>query len=181
MVQVDMSIVRRFVCAVSAAGLLAAVTPAFALDDGPAKPRIDCSKPANKNKPACKPHHVSDDAIINGAYWLAHTGKLKEALELLATVEDQENPRALNALGFSTRKLGNVDGAFPYYTRALEIEPNYVQARAYLGEAFLAKGDVAHAREQLGEIGRRAGAGSFAFAELQRQISAFETTHPANG
>ncbi len=181
MVQVDMSIVRRFVCAVGAAGLFAAVTPAFALDDGPAKPRIDCTKPANKNKPACKPHHVSDDEIINGAYWLAHNGKLPEALALLATVEDKENPRALNALGFATRKLGNVDAALPYYARALAIEPNYVQARAYLGEAYLAKGDLASAREQLGEIQRRGGTDNVAFAELNRQISAYETAHPVNG
>jgi len=103
------------------------------------------------------------------------------AATLLATVQSKENPRALNAMGFATRKLGNVDGALPYYARALALEPNYVQAREYLGEAFLAKGDLASAREQLGEIERRAGAGSISFANLKREIGTFEAQHADRG
>lgn len=171
----------KLVSALGAAALLAGITPALADDDGPAKPRIDCSKPENKKKPACKPHHAADDEIINGAYWLAHAGKLKEAQALLATVADKENPRALNAMGFTTRKLGNVDGALPYYARALALEPNYVQAREYLGEAFLAKGDVGSAKSQLGEIERRAGAGSISFANLKREITAYEARNAVRG
>lgn len=57
----------KLVSAVSAAALLASIAPAFA-DDGPPKPRVDCSKPENKKKPACKPGHAADDEIINGAY-----------------------------------------------------------------------------------------------------------------
>lgn len=173
---------RHLVSAFSALALLtiAPLTTARA-DDGPAKPRVDCSKAKNKTKPECKPGHVSDDEIINGAYWLAHTGKLTESLALLASVTDKENPRALNAMGFATRKLGNVDGALPYYARALAIKPDYVQAREYMGEAFLAKGDIASAREQLGEIERRAGAGSISFANLKREITAYEARRDLPG
>lgn len=175
------SLVRHLVSAFAAASLLAGAVPAMA-DDGPATPRIDCSKPKNKNKPACKPHHAAtDDAVVNGAYWLAHAGKYREALTLLGSVADKENPRALNAMGFATRKLGNVDGALPYYARALALQPDYVQAREYLGEAFLAKGDVVHAREQLGEIERRAGAASVSFANLKREITAFESRSTVPG
>jgi tetratricopeptide (TPR) repeat protein len=158
----------------AAGALVVGVTPAMADDDGPAKPRIDCSKPKNKNKPACKPHRASDDEIVNGAYWLAHAGKFRDALALLATVKDKENPRVLNAMGFATRKLGDVDGALPYYGRALALKPDYVQAREYLGEAFLAKGDITRAREQLGEIERQCGASCVSFANLKREITAFE-------
>lgn len=84
-------------------------------------------------------------------------------------------------MGFTTRKLGNVDGALPYYARALELEPNYVQAREYLGEAFLAKGDVMGARAQLGEIERRAGTSSVSFANLKREITAFEAKSAVRG
>jgi hypothetical protein len=162
---------RHLVSALSVLAFFAAATPSLAIDDddGPRKPRIDCSKPENKKKPACKPHHVSDDEIINGAYWLAHAGKLTESLALLGTVADKENPRALNAMGFATRKLGNVDAALPYYTRALQIE------------AFLAKGDVARAREQLGEIERRGGTECVAFTELKREIAAYEAVQTARG
>ncbi len=176
------SLVKRLVSALGAVALMAAVTPAFADDDGPAKPRIDCSKPKNKTKDACKPHHgASDDEIINGAYWLAHTGRFADSLKLLATVADRDNPRALNAMGFATRKLGDVDAALPYYARALALKPDYVQAREYLGEAFLAKGDVAHAAEQLGEIGRQCGTACVSFVKLKGQITAFEAAHPVRG
>ncbi|MCC7253324.1 tetratricopeptide repeat protein [Hyphomicrobium sp.] len=175
---------KHLISALGVVALFAVAAPlqAFADDDGPSKPRIDCTKPENKKKAACKPHHSAlDDEIINGAYWLAHAGKHAEALALLATVQDKDDPRALNAMGFATRKLGNVDAALPYYARALAIDPNYVQARAYLGEAFLAKGDVIHAREQLGEIARRVGADSVSFANLKREIGAFKATRAARG
>ncbi|MBN8911400.1 MAG: tetratricopeptide repeat protein [Rhizobiales bacterium] len=169
-------LLRHLVSAMAVAALTAGAAPAMADDDGPAKPRLDCTKKKNKDKPACKPHRgASDDEVVNGAYWLAHAGKYRDALTLLGTVADKENPRALNAMGYATRKLGDVDGALPYYARALALKPDYVQAREYLGEAFLAKGDVIRAREQLGEIERRAGTGSVSFANLKREITAFET------
>jgi tetratricopeptide (TPR) repeat protein len=174
------SVFARPFTAIFAAAFLFGAVPVLA-DDLPASPRIDCSKPGNKKKPACKPHRSSDDAVINGAYWLSHTGKHAEALALLGTVADQENPRFLNAMGYTTRKLGNVDGALPYYARALEIEPDYVQVREYMGEAFLAKGDLAHANEQLGEIAQRCGTGCESFFNLKTEISAFKAAHPENG
>lgn len=181
MTQTGTRLMRHLISALAAAALVAGTVPAMADDDGPAKPRIDCKKEKNKDKPACKPHRVSDDEIINGAYWLAHAGKFRDALTLLATVQDKENPRALNAMGFATRKLGDVEGALPYYTRALAIKPDYVQAREYLGEAFLAKGDVDRACAQLGEIERRAGADSVSFANLKREIAAFEARNAVRG
>ncbi len=128
------SVFARPFTAIFAAAFLFGAAPAIA-DDLPS-PRIDCTKPGNKKKPACKPHRSSDDAVINGAYWLSHTGKHAEALALLGTVVDQENPRFLNAMGYTTRKLGNVDGALPYYARALEIEPDYVQVRESWARRF---------------------------------------------
>jgi tetratricopeptide (TPR) repeat protein len=171
----------RLFSAFCVAAFVGATAPIARADDTPSKPRIDCTKPENKKKAACKPSHASDDAVINGAYWLAHTGKLKESLGLLATVRDQENPRYLNAMGFATRKLGDVDAALPYYARALEIEPDYVQVREYMGEAFLAKGDLAHASEQLGEIAQRCGKGCVSFYNLKTEISAFVAAHPERG
>lgn len=178
-----MSQTRISVVTTICAGLLfalAAPLPASADDDGPA-PKIDCTKKKNKDKPACKPSHAADDAVINGAYWLARNGRAAEALVMLTAIKDWENPRALNAKGFATRKAGDVDAALPYYTRALALDPDYVQAREYLGEAYLTKGDVSQARLQLGEIKSRCGTGCVAFAELERQITAFESAPGTRG
>jgi tetratricopeptide (TPR) repeat protein len=181
MVTVGSDLVGRLFAGFCIAAFTGATVPAVMADDTPSTPRIDCTKPENKKKAACKPHHAADDEIINGAYWLAHTGKLKDSLAVLATVHDLENPRYLNAMGFATRKLGNVDAALPYYARALEIEPDYVQAREYLGEAFLAKGDLPHASEQLAEIERRCGADCISFAALKQQIATFEAARQSRG
>lgn len=178
------ALARSFTAILCSAALFMTVVPqpSHADDDGPRKPRIDCSNPKNKTKPACKPHHgISDDEIINGAYWLTHTGRHHEAMALLKTVEDKDNPRALNAMGFTTRKLGDVDGALPYYARALALEPDYVQAREYLGEAFLAKGDIVHAQTQLDEIALRCGVSCVSFANLEREIAAFTARQASRG
>jgi tetratricopeptide (TPR) repeat protein len=157
--------------------------PALAIDDGPPAPKIDCSKASNKNKPACKPHRgdLSDEEIFNGAYWLARNKQYREALDLLAKAKNHDDPRLLAVTGFVTRKLGDVDGAFPFYARALEIKPDYVQAREYLGEAYLSKGDLAHANEQLGEIERRCGKSCVAYTELARQIEQFKVGKVQSG
>jgi tetratricopeptide (TPR) repeat protein len=168
---------RGSVLVLSAVALLGSY-PARA-DDEPAKPKIDCSKPTNKNKPACKPHNgqLSDDEIHNAAYWMAREGRYREALDLLATAQNKNDARVLNATGFATRKLGDVDGALSFYARALEINPNYTLARAYLGEAYLTRGNVAAARGQLAEIETRCGQACAEYGKLKQQIASFEAAH----
>lgn len=164
-------------CAAMFAALVLLVPAQVSADfDPPARPKIDCTKPGNQNKPACKNKHgeLSDDEIYNAAYWMARGGQYREALALLARAGNKSDPRILNATGYTTRKLGDVDGALPYYARALAIDPNYVMAREYMGEAFLAKGDVAHAREQLGEIEDRCGKACAPYATLAREIASHE-------
>jgi len=60
-----------------------------------------------------------------------------------------------------------------YYQEALQQDPNYVLVREYLGEAHLQTGNVAGAREQLGEIEKRCGKGCKEYAELSSQIDAY--------
>jgi Flp pilus assembly protein TadD len=59
-------------------------------------------------------------------------GLFQQALQM-----DQRNPDVLNMLAFSLRKSGHLDEAFDYYRQALEIKPNFPEAREYLGEAHL--------------------------------------------
>lgn len=147
--------------------------PSIAHDITPTAPRIDCSKPVNKKKPACRAYHgpLSNDEIYNAAYWLAHEDRYQEALALLNQANPPNDPRILNETGFVTRKLGNVDGALPYYRKALAIDPNNTLAREYLGEAFVTKGDLASAREQLGEIEQRRGRNCVEYAKLAEVIA----------
>lgn len=156
---------------------LPAADPAAAIGDEPR--RIDCSKKANKSKPACKGHRDSlDDEIYNAAYWLAREGKYDEARALLVRATNPSDPRILNYMGFTTRKLGDVDAALVYYRKALAIDPDYTLARSYMGEAFLQKGDLTAAREQLSEIARRTVTTSVEYVELANHIERFGQGRP---
>lgn len=176
--------VRFAALAVAAAALvLGAPGQALANMGGPSKPKVDCTKSANKDKPQCQKayHEMSDDEIYNAAYWLARQGDYREALTILRFAHDPDDKRILNATGFATRKLGDVDGALVYYARALDIDPGYTRARSYLGEAYLSKGDLASAREQLAEIATRCGRTCDGFEELAQRIVAYEAARPSGG
>lgn len=49
----------------------------------------------------------------------------------------QDDPDALNMLAYTQRKTGRLQEAFANYAKALELRPNFPQAREYLGEAHL--------------------------------------------
>lgn len=167
----------RGIVAAGCVALLSALSaaPALALDDDP-KPRVDCTKKANKNHPACKNNRDDgrDDEVYHAAYVLAHAGRYAEARAMLLTASNPDDPRILNYLGFTTRKLGDVDTALGYYARAIALRPDYTRARSYRGEAFLQKGDMASAKAELGEIEKRCGTGCLEHAELARHIAAAE-------
>lgn len=78
-------------------------------------------------------------------------------MKFLFRIKDRQQPRVLNSIGYSTRKLGDIDKGIEYYHQALALDPDYTKARQYLGEAYLMKDDVAKAKEQLAEIGDRCG------------------------
>jgi tetratricopeptide (TPR) repeat protein len=78
----------------------------------------------------------------------------------------------LNYIGYTTRKLGDIDEGLDYYQRALALDPNYLRAREYLGEGYLQKGDGGKAREQL-EIADRCGYDCEEYAKLEKAILTF--------
>jgi tetratricopeptide (TPR) repeat protein len=168
-----------FTRALLSAALAATVSiGAAGMSAGPAIAKgepVDCGKKANKNKPECKKNRedLGDNELYYAGYWLARAGKYQQALTYLQAAKNQDDPRFLTYIGFATRKLGNHDKAMGYYDRALAIDANFVIARAYLGEAFLDKGELSKAVDQLGEIEQRCGTSCVEYQELSAQIEAF--------
>jgi len=70
---------------------------------------------------------------------LAASGKFHDALEKFerANASRADDPEILNMLAYCQRKTGDLDAAFANYARALELRPEFPQAREYLGEAHL--------------------------------------------
>lgn len=120
---------------------------------------------------------MPDQELFYAGYWLAKTGKYKEALSFLtrAKVKDE---KILTYIGFATRKLGDVDAALPFYAKALDTNPQYSVARAYLGEAFLTLGQRDKAVAQLGEIETRCGRTCVEYVDLATNIAAYDAKKP---
>ena len=78
-------------------------------------------------------------SLYEDAVELISDGKYRKAIKLLkrANRRDPGNPDTLNMLAFSERKLGNLEVAFSYYGRVLEMRPDFPEAREYLGEAHI--------------------------------------------
>lgn len=113
---------------------------------------------------------VDDQELYDQGERLALHGQYEKAIKVLRTVSNQNDPRVLNYIGYSFRKMGELDKGIRYYAKALAIDPNYVRAREYLGEGYVAAGKMAEARDQLHEIEKRCGAGCEEYVQLAQVI-----------
>ncbi len=104
-----------------------------------------------------KSSSLDQDSIYFHARDLARAGQYENAIRVLYLAPDQADPRVLNYLGFSNRKLGNMDKALTYYHAAIASNPDFSLVREYLGEAYVQLGQLEKAREQLTQIERICG------------------------
>jgi tetratricopeptide (TPR) repeat protein len=119
---------------------------------------------------------LSDDALFNAARELAYDGQYENAINVLAVAEDQNDPRILNYMGFANRKAGRIAEGMAYYQAALAVDPDYILARSYMGQALVSEGDFLGARDQLLEIEARGGQDTWAYAALEKALLGEETT-----
>ena len=127
---------------------------------------------------ACIDSHsaaLTDQDFYDEARALVDEGHFAAALDVLHRIKKQEQPRVLNYIGYTTRKLGDVDKGLEYYHEALALDPNYLRAREYLGEGYLQKRDVEKAKEQLMEIADRCGDSCEEYVKLEKAIVTFVT------
>ncbi len=125
--------------------------------DEPAPPKPNCPKgqvwDSKARKCAMQTSKATSDADrTDYAYRLAKDGRYQEALALLDTLKNPNTAKALNYRGYATRKLGRTDEGIGYYLQSVALDPNYAQVREYLGEAYVIKGRLDLAQEQLVKI-----------------------------
>jgi tetratricopeptide (TPR) repeat protein len=119
---------------------------------------------------------VSTDAdLYQQARLLADEGEYEWALDHLRFIHDQQNPEVLNYTGYANRKSGRLETGIAYYQQALALNPNYVEAREYLGEAYVLSGFDDRAQQQLQEIEVRSGVNSKAYVALKTFIREAKT------
>lgn len=103
---------------------------------------------------------------------LAKAGEYEWAIDVLSLVQNQNDPKVLNYIGYSNRKAGRLETGISYYRKALAIDPNYVLAREYLGEGYVIAGRIDLAKLELTEIGSRCGTHCEEYQDLNAAITA---------
>lgn len=127
-----------------------------------------------------EPTETKPEAAVNGSDYAAGKGALdrkdwSEAARRFkqAALRDPENADLQNYLGYSYRNLGQLDLAFGYYRRALELNPRHRGAHEYAGEAYLMVGDLAHAEEHLAALRKICLLPCEELGDLEREIAAY--------
>ncbi len=124
----------------------------------------------NKKCVDIKNHNYDDQAIYQAARELAYHKRYRDSILLLSTAKNKKDPKILNYLGFSHRKIGKISHAMAYYEEAIAIDPDYIVARSYMGQGYLSLGKEELAIVQLNEIKKRGGEESWAYTELKKSI-----------
>jgi Flp pilus assembly protein TadD len=104
---------------------------------------------------------------------LVDSGNFAAALPMLMklTKADPQNADAWNLLGFSYRKLNQLDESNAAYLTVLKINPDHLGALEYQGELFLATGRIDEARANLARLKALCG-DCEAYGDLETAIKA---------
>ncbi|MDT3376684.1 hypothetical protein RNI52_05025 [Labrys neptuniae] len=124
-------------------------------------------------KKAClklKSEALPDDDMANYAWVLAKADRYDESLQVLDLLKDPNTAKALNYRGYATRKLGRTDEGIGYYLKSVAADPQYAQVREYLGEAYVIKGRLDLAKQQLDTIKTLCGTGCEEYQDLNEAI-----------
>jgi tetratricopeptide (TPR) repeat protein len=133
------------------ATLFTASHPAFAVDDDSSSSSVDLT--SVRAKIAARDYEAA-------------------LAELRDLAEDNQQADVYNLLGFTLRKTGDLKTSLTYYTKALELRPDFKAAREYLGELYVEMGDMAKARDQLAALGTLCPGGCEERADLEKAIAA---------
>jgi tetratricopeptide (TPR) repeat protein len=105
-------------------------------------------------------------------------GDFRAAIRALETVvgKDERNADAYNWLAYSIRQTGDAGRAVPIYQKALAIDPKHKGAHEYIGEAYLALGDLAKAKEHLAVLNKLCFFSCEEYSDLKKAVQAYEAS-----
>jgi Flp pilus assembly protein TadD len=103
--------------------------------------------------------------------WKSAAAVMQEALG-----SNSRNADYHSLYAYSLRKSGTseMDLVFKHYNEALRLDPKHKGAHEYIGEAYLQVGNVAKAREHLGQLDKLCFFGCSEYNDLKKAISTYE-------
>jgi tetratricopeptide (TPR) repeat protein len=187
------TIMTRSIFIAAIAGLLTAVLASYFLTAPPRQGRtVTLASPQNPvsgitNAAEAWPICSTMTAMVETPDWAAldpdfATGKRaigagdwEGAIKALANaaLRDDRNADIQNYLGYAYRRLRQFDAAMQHYQRALTLNPRHRSAHEHLGEAQLAQGDLARAKEHLAALQQICLIPCDEYDDLKRAIAEF--------
>ena len=168
--------------------LLAAtlMVPTLVLADGgsdepPPKPAVACtgSQIFDTATGKCvdpQKSNLDRDTRYLSVRQLAYSGRYLDAQGVLDTM-DPLDPGRLTYMGFTHRKLGNLELANLFYEQAIQTDPANILARSYMGQGFVETGHIQEALVQLRAIREHGGAGTWSETSLRNAIATGKTNN----
>jgi Flp pilus assembly protein TadD len=101
----------------------------------------------NPSAAARDPDYAAGKAAMDKKNWNEAVKRFHQA-----ALRDPDSADLHNYLGYSYRNLKQMDLAFKYYKRSIELNPRHRGAHEYIGEAYLMVGDLASAEKHLAAL-----------------------------
>ena len=135
-------------------------------------PGVGYAAGSSSSEPAAQPD------LYKQAKELIDDEEYAKAIPLLQKSIQQkgEYADALNLLGYSNRKLGDMTKAMTYYTKALNKEPKHLGANEYMGELYLEMNDLPKAEERLAVLKSACG-DCDEYDDLEDEIKDYKQEH----
>jgi tetratricopeptide (TPR) repeat protein len=146
-------------------GLVAVLgLPALVLADGAAEER---KRPGGKPE---DPDYTAGVAAIKAKDYPAAIQRMEAVVG-----RDANDADALNWLAYATRLNGDPAKSIPIYQKALAINPKHRGAHEYIGEAYLALGDLPKAKEHLGKLNSLCFLPCPEYTDLKKAVQDYES------
>ena len=118
---------------------------------------------------ALDPDYAAGKKAVEARNWNAAIKSFSSA-----SLRDPDNADLQNYLGFSYRRLGQLEPAFKHYQRALTLNPRHRGAHEYIGEAYLMVKNLAKAEEHLAALDRLCLLPCEEYADLKAKVAAYK-------
>jgi len=171
----DRNLLAPLGAAIATAFLLGTIAagPAFAVSGGSSNtPKCKSGTHWSKSARKCVNNGSSklDEDLFEEGRALALAGHYRQALDTLQSVKTKDS-MTLTMIGYSKRKMGDVDEGMAFYQKALAIDPDNVNTREYLGEAYVAIGRPDLAKLELAKLEVLCGTGCEQYEDLASAIA----------
>jgi tetratricopeptide (TPR) repeat protein len=112
------------------------------------------AKPAPAPPAAAEPPAAAaqQQASFGAARALILSGKYEAGIAAMKALGYDDHPDVAGSIGFAYAKLGNLNEARTWYTKALAADPNHIATLGNSGALYVTQGDLAKARGELDRI-----------------------------